>query len=310
MSKIDQSQSDWANYWTGREAGRSNEVFAGEGVENNQELSTFWTETFAETQTGAVLDLACGAGSAIKYAVGSGADRLIGLDISAEAIQATRRIIPELEGVVASADALPFADRSISHAFSQFGFEYANRDRAAAEIARVIGDAGRFTAIAHMKAGAIAQECEGHLSKATAIHTSGYLPTVRALFDAVFAYDKAPGPELKRAVDEAGQGFTRAQDTLLPHINSGGLARHLHTGTSQLFERRKAYLLDDIFGWLDQMTFEIEAYSGRMRGMLSAAIDEEEAAHIVKTIAPDRSHAIKPLLLSGKPAAWVLSAGK
>ncbi len=310
MPKIDQSQSDWGNYWKGRGAKRTGEVFAGEGIENSDELSSFWIETFVKPQSGAILDLACGAGSALKHAVGSGADRLIGLDISAEAIRATREKIPELCGVVASADALPFADASISHAFSQFGFEYADRHKAALEVCRVLSPAGHFTAIVHMRSGAIAKECEGHLSKVNAIRASNYLPAATALFKAVFAYEKAPSADLKRALDHVSQDFGHAQKELASLIQSGGTARHLHIGASQLFERRKAYLLEDILGWLDQMSLEMEAYSGRMSGMLSAAIDQQEAQSIVQTIAPNGEHEIQEVSLAGKSAAWMLSATK
>ena len=88
MSEIDRSQADWANYWSGREAGQTGEALAGAGIEKHDELSAFWNAVFPAAPTGIVLDLACGAGSAIKHAAATNSNLLIGLDISSEAILA------------------------------------------------------------------------------------------------------------------------------------------------------------------------------------------------------------------------------
>ncbi|GAB5454013.1 MAG: hypothetical protein Hens2KO_02420 [Henriciella sp.] len=310
MPEIDRSQSDWANYWSGREAGQTGEVFAGTGIENHDELSAFWTSAFSEPHTGLVLDLACGAGSAIKHATASESNLLLGLDISADAILAAQAKIPGLTGIIAAADSIPLADGAVSHVISQFGFEYSNRAKASAEISRVLAPGGQFTAVVHLKAGAIAEECQGHLAKAELIASSGYFTSVRTLFAAAFEFDAAPSPAFKQRVVDAGADFSKAQAKLALIIKEGGFASRLHAGASQLFERRRAYLLGDISTWLDQMEHEIDAYAGRMRGMLSAAIDADEAKTIVATIAANGDHNVEPLSLGGRDAAWVLKATK
>ncbi len=310
MSEIDRSQADWANYWSGREAGQTGEVLAGTGIENHDELSAFWNAVFVEPQTGIILDLACGAGSAIKHATASDSNLLIGLDISSDAILAARAKVSGLTGMIAAADSIPLADGSVSHVISQFGFEYSNRAEAAAEISRTLAPGGKFTAIVHLKGGAIAEECEGHLAKADLISSSGYFTAVRHLFNSAFEFDAAPTPELKQRVADAGTEFSKAQSVLAPIIKEGGIAGRLHAGARQLFERRRAYLPTDISTWLDQMAHETDAYSGRMRGMLSAAIDETEARSIVSTIASGGDQHVEALPLSGQDAAWVLRANK
>ncbi|MEL6414360.1 MAG: class I SAM-dependent methyltransferase [Pseudomonadota bacterium] len=308
MSEIDRSQADWANYWSGREAGQTGEVLAGTGIENQDELSAFWNSVFAEPQTGLVLDLACGAGSAIKHATASDTNLLIGLDISSDAILAAQAKVPGLTGIIAAADAIPLADGSVSHVISQFGFEYSNRQKAAVEISRVLAPGGHFTAVVHLKDGAIAEECQGHLAKAELISTSGYFSSVRDLFTAAFEFDAAPTPDLKQRVSDAGIEFSKAQATLAPIIKEGGIAGRLHAGARQLFERRQAYLPADISTWLDQMAHEIDAYAGRMRGMLASAIDKAEANSIVTAIADNGHGGVQALSLSGSEAAWVLTA--
>ena len=310
MPEIDRSQSDWANYWSGREAGQTGEVFAGTGIENHDELSAFWTSVFAEPQTGLVLDLACGAGSAIKHATASETNLLVGLDISSDAVLAAQTKVPGLTGIIAVADSIPLADGAVTHVISQFGFEYSDRSKAAAEISRILGPGGQFTAIVHLKAGAIAEECQGHLAKADLISSSGYFAAVRNLFAAAFEFDAAPSPDLKQRVADAGADFSKAQAKLAPIIKEGGIAGRLHAGARQLFERRRAYLPTDISTWLDQMAHEIEAYAGRMRGMLAAAIEESEANSIVSTIAAGGDQHVQKLSLGGRDAAWVLKARK
>ena len=310
MSEIDRSQADWANYSSGREAGQTGEVLAGTGIENHDELSAFWTAVFPEAPTGLVLDLACGAGSAIKHATTTDSNLLIGLDISSEAILAAQTKVPGLTGIIAAADSIPLADGSVSQVISQFGFEYSDREKAAAEISRILAPGGQFTAIVHLKGGAIAEECQGHLAKAELISSSGYFSSVRELFAAAFEFDAAPAPDLKQRVVEAGASFSKAQSVLASIIKEGGIAGRLHAGARQLFDRRRAYLPTDITTWLDQMAHEIDAYAGRMRGMLSAAIDEAEANAIVSTIAASGHKDVQALPLSGRDAAWVLKANK
>ncbi|MEL6858543.1 MAG: class I SAM-dependent methyltransferase [Pseudomonadota bacterium] len=308
MDKIDAAQTEWRTYWQGRHAGRTGEVFAGEGVEKSEELSDFWADTFSQPQSGIVLDLACGAGSALRHAAGSGASALLGLDISRDALLSAGAKIPGFQGVVGSADALPFADGAISHVISQFGFEYSDRSHASAEVARVIGAEGAFTAIVHLKSGAIAAECEQHLANVETIKASQYIDAVEALYKSVFAFDRAPSEAARQQVDEAGNAFQTAQGHMAPVIKLSGFARQLHDGARQLFERRKAYLLEDLLQWLDQMRAEMEAYRGRMNGMLSAAIDEQEARQILSMIAAGGTYELDKFHLAGKPAAWMLSA--
>ncbi|MEL6285322.1 MAG: class I SAM-dependent methyltransferase [Pseudomonadota bacterium] len=310
MTKPDKNKTDWSNYWQGRAAGRTGEVFAGVGVETSAELAEFWAATFAGGSDAAVIDIACGAGSVLKHAAGAGYANLIGSDISEDAIRAAADAVPGLMGLVASADALPLADASVDRAVSQFGFEYADRRRAAAEIARILRPGAGFTAVVHLKDGAIANECARHLAGLDTIDGSRFIPATRTLFAALFRMDRQPGPDAKASLDIALQAFTTAQAKLMPEVQRGGLAGHLHGGARQLYERRQAYAEQDISGWLDGMAAEIAAYRGRMEGMIGAAINEGEASAILATIDPSGNGVARRFGLGGSDAAWVLEARK
>lgn len=308
MTNPDSNQADWSNYWQGRAAGKTGEVFAGVGVETSDELHQHWRDVFANCADGTVLDLACGAGSVIRHAAAAGLADLIGLDFSPAAIAATRQSCPDLLGLVASADVLPLADASVSMVASQFGFEYADRKRAAREVHRVLKPGGRFSAIVHLKNGAIDRECRGHLARLEAITQSAFLPAARTVFSTVFAFERDPSGAHRAAMDAALGALAAAQEALAPEVRAGGLAAHLQAGAGQLFERRRSYLESDILKWLDDMEGEMVAYRGRMNGMLGAAIDRDEGESLLKAIAPDGKIECHEFHLAGRAAAWRMSA--
>jgi ubiquinone/menaquinone biosynthesis C-methylase UbiE len=308
MNDSHNKRDDWSNYWRGRAAKQSGEVFSGVGIEKSSELTRFWRDIYSAPQVGPIVDVACGAGSSIRHAYEAGWRDLLGIDISGAALTQCKESVPTLKGVIASADNLPLSDQSVGHIVSQFGFEYADRKRAAREFSRILFPSGTFVAIVHLKTGAIAAECERHLARLEAIKTSNYIQCVRTLFTAVKEFEQNPSSSLHTKTNEARKNFVQAQTNLLPEINLGGLAGYLHKGASQLYERRSYYLATDMTGWIDQMSNEILAYAGRMSSMLGAAIDEAEASRLLTTIAPHRTHSIEAFYIGGAPAALALKA--
>ncbi len=307
MDRPKNSRADWSNYWQGRAAGATGEVFAGVGIETSSELATFWQDALRGIEDGdRVLDLACGAGSALRHADPPGGALLLGLDISEAALGTARESVPAMRGLVASADRLPLANASLDRVISQFGFEYADNGIVAPEIARVLRPGGRFTAIAHMQGGAIARECEGTLGRLDLIASSRFIPASKTFFAAVFRYTRAPDADAAAALQQAKEAVTQAQAAMAPAVQAGGIAAHLQAGARQLHDRRRAYLLEDITGWLDGMATEIAAYRGRMQGMLAAALTEAQGRAVVDAIDPGGGGRVAPFLLGGQPAAYML----
>ncbi|MEM0986629.1 MAG: class I SAM-dependent methyltransferase [Pseudomonadota bacterium] len=311
MGKSSKNRADWSNYWRGRTAGDTGEVFAGVGIETSDELIAIWRAAFAEIGDARVLDIACGAGSALKHADAAGAPALFALDISEHAVASACSTVPRALGVVASADRLPFPDGALDRVVSQFGFEYANREAAAREVARVLKPGGRFQAIVHLSGGAIARECSGHLQHLNRVRDSRFIPATKDLFASLFKADTDKTGPAQSALQGALKVFGAAQTHLMPAVQAGGLAAHLHGGARQLYERRKGYSEADITGWLDGMAAEIDAYRGRMEGMLGAAIGAEEAGDLARMIQGGAGHGgngarVEPLELGGEAAAlWI-----
>ncbi|MEL6244913.1 MAG: class I SAM-dependent methyltransferase [Pseudomonadota bacterium] len=301
-----EEKSAWSNYWRGRTAGASGEVFGEVGIERSEELAEFWSSYFAGVRSGRILDLACGAGSALKHVPAGHGGILVGADISADAIEQALSNVSPMVGVVSSADALPFADASFDFIVSQFGFEYADAKRAAAEVARVLAPGGVFTSVSHMADGAIAAECRRHLDTIESIEGSGFVEASKTLFSAVSDRESGRGHIDQVAMDEALSAFKVANAAMLALRTDNPLAAHLHSGASQLYDRRANYALADIHGWLDAMAAEIAAYRLRMQGMINAALTREKAEQIIAIISPGGAGSVEPFELRGEAAAYVL----
>lgn len=308
MTDPDQSLAYWGSYWRNRAERETGAPPVGVGIESAEELSAYWQSVFADGPRSGVLDLGCGAGAVTRHALAAGIQELIALDISAHALKEARIAAPSLLGLVASADRIPLADQTVALVASQFGIEYADRVRAAGEIGRVLKPGGAFHAVVHLKGGAIDAECRDHLARAEAIERSQYIPAVRAFYKAVYAHDRAPSPTRLAEMDAAFEAFSRAQSVLVPEIQAGGIAAQLANGARDHYQRRRAYTEEQALVWIDGFAAEIEAYAGRMRSMLDAAMAPDEASALLARISPKGSYEVAPILVRGQEAALRLTA--
>jgi SAM-dependent methyltransferase len=113
-------------------------------------LETLWQDVFAAAPDGArVLDLATGAGQVAGWAAKAGKNySIVGADLAE--LPPSR---PEAPGVQfhgrVPLEKLPFADASFDLIVSQYGFEYGDRQKASAELARVLAPGGRAVLVMH-----------------------------------------------------------------------------------------------------------------------------------------------------------------
>lgn len=308
MSKTDETERDWSNYWSGRTGRASGEALAGAvGVETDPEIAQFWEAVLSDSpkQT-RFLDMACGAGSVVRRAVALGLTDVSGADISPQAIETMRAEFPAVKGVVTSAAKTDFADHSFDLVASQFGFEYAGASDAAKEMARLIAPGGRFIALSHMTGSAIEREVAGKKAEADALLASGFIPASRDMFYAAFGTEKA-------VFGAATKAFKGPQAIVLDMARRhGGFAAHLYGGVQKLYEGIEKYAPQDIHGWLNGMEGEISAFSGRMGSMIDAALTRDEAENVMAVL-QEAGMATKPLeTLKVRKArdeiAWIIQA--
>nr|WP_298925915.1 class I SAM-dependent methyltransferase [uncultured Erythrobacter sp.] len=153
-----QSQDAWGDFWAlnarGNTSGEGGGCLPQRWVAIEQAQSAIWHE-FASSlpESARVCDLATGDGRVLRWMRAKRGDlSLIGVDLSptlpAPPVGTeTRSGIPM--------ETLPFADGEFAAVVSQFGFEYGDVAKTAAEIARVLGKGGKVGLIMHRGDGPI-----------------------------------------------------------------------------------------------------------------------------------------------------------
>lgn len=317
MTGTDRGANDWSTYWSGRASLADQSEFRAPAIEQDKDLGAFWQNELSTLPAEArFLDLACGAGTVIRHAHERGIKNRIGLDISPEAISLMMSRYPGTRGLVGSALDIPVASGSIDMLTSQFGFEYAGVMDCLPAIVRALSPGGRFIALVHMSEGSIAVSSKRDVDEAKALADTGFFPAARRVFEAINAAEKAQkNPKESAEADEAIRALEGPRDAITRLAASGHqLALQTLTGTQMMFQRRKAYSLDDITGWLDRVEGENAAHMNRMQGMLDAALTKAEADLTLEALrarglitGPAVAFRATP---DTDPFAWILKASK
>ncbi len=318
----DQNEQNWGNYWQGRTGNNVGAALVGVGIEHHEKLGAFWQDSFAGLDKHIpILDMACGAGSVLRYAHLNGFSNLSGVDISDAAIKAMQSEFPKAKGIVAPVDKTGLDPGRYGLVVSQYGFEYAGSEgqklAAAKEMTRLLRPGGQFIALCHIKDGGIEQEVMRHLADIKLLVKTNFIPAAKAVFMAADQAEKTPTPGTIQIYQDAVKDLSNPRGRLTAWIGSGQggseihkLGQHLYSGTVDLFNRRKAYVLGDILGWLDGMQSEIDAYRGRMLSMKQAALSEKDVYKILEVFSQSGFEIEVPrkfyLQNTEKPAAWSL----
>lgn len=161
----------WTEYWR---TGMSGSCVGGPGLDSC--ITPVWNDFIDLLPRNArVLDLATGNG--IVARICAARSRLKELGISIDAVDAAaidpRRHLQNLEHMPQSIqfhsgvhlESLPFKNEQFTGVVSQFGFEYAPRDAASAEAARVLRPGGRIRLIIHSRDGVISRDISMRLQR-------------------------------------------------------------------------------------------------------------------------------------------------
>ncbi|MGD2042305.1 MAG: class I SAM-dependent methyltransferase [Acidimicrobiia bacterium] len=104
------------------------------------------------------LDIGCGPGAALEYAVATGAE-VVGIDPSPSMVARAQKRVPLAEVRVGSAEELPFPDEHFTVVINVLSFHHwADRDAGLREILRVLAPGGRL----HLVEGSLREDKEGH----------------------------------------------------------------------------------------------------------------------------------------------------
>ncbi len=288
----------WSDYW--KEDGATGEVFVGKDGSTNPHIKAFWHSHLADLEPASrIVDIACGAGSIFNHLADPNAHELFAADLSAEALTLLRQRIPQTLVVAASASALPFGERSFDIVVSQFGIEYAGHDAFAAA-ARLVRPGGQMVTLSHIEDGYIDAGNQKLLTGAELCRNLNFIPLAADLTTAAFT---------NRNFDSAARAFQPAERALAAFVggNRGGIHEHLYLGFRQLFEHRAQYALQDITGWLDAMSEDLDRNILRLGSMRSAALSQSQVEQARSAMeAEGMVVTVKPFEFPeyDKPVAW------
>ena len=318
---MDQRTSDWSAYWDGVDEGRD----ALPDGSKDQALSAYWTQFWRDAlenrSAPTIVDLACGAGAASRWAndFAQPGARFVFVDAAVSALAVARGGCAHGgSAVAADVRAVPLADGSADIVVSQFGVEYGGY-AAFLEAARLVTSGGCLAMVCHRAGGPIERECTVNRNTMDEIIGSGVFSKARCVFEAGFALRDNGGSE--EAFLSADKAFAPAIQSLRALLNqkvadveSRRFLRRFYTDLGTMYQRMAAYQATDVMSWLAHMEHEAEAYRGRMQAMLSSALQQTDVNSITSAWVEKGFTATEPGELcmgsDGLPVAWLLCSSK
>ncbi|HEU0305478.1 MAG TPA: class I SAM-dependent methyltransferase [Lysobacter sp.] len=306
----------WDEYWR-----LSHEAAAHPtGGPQEEVLARFWTSflrtALANVADPRLIDLACGNGAMLRFALDSArrAGRpllALGVDNSPAAIADLKRRLPAVLGLVADVRQAPFPDGGFDIVGSQFGLEYGGL-AAFDEAARLVAPGGMLALIVHLKDGAIYRECAANLQAIDGVRRCGILAATRDVF-------RAAAEGMRRAGDAAAAKTrlltaAREMEEILRTYGSavaGGIVQRLYVDMGHMCLRVNAFRPTEVLHWVANMERESEAYAKRMSSMLAAAVDGRQMDVISARLA-NRGLSVRTReemhigVAKVEPAAWTL----
>jgi SAM-dependent methyltransferase len=205
------SEAAWADFWKAGGIGAESGCLPGGLQAIDSVQRQVWKDIARSLPRGArVLDLATGDGAVLgKLRDGRTDLKLVGVD-SAPLLPKGLRGAELKPGV--PMETLPFADRSFDLVTSQFGFEYGETGRIAAEVYRVLRPGAHFALIVHHAGGPIVAHNDRRLGGlAWAVRESGLLEKAEALARARALADLPTPPLFRDALLDVRRRFPGQQ---------------------------------------------------------------------------------------------------
>jgi SAM-dependent methyltransferase len=297
------SREAWGRFWADGGAGPEsgclpNALKAMDSVERE-----VWQGFAKRLAKGArVLDLATGDGLVLgKMKAGRPDLKLTGVD-SSPVLPLGRHGIKLRAGI--DMEQLPFADRSFDAVTSQFGFEYGEWQRAAAEVSRVLKPGGKLQFVVHYRDGPIvAHNLPLGEALEWAVREAGYLEKARALVRAR-AKARLPTPPLFRSAPADARRRFPGQP----------VAEEFLTAVLQTLVLSYNAPPAEALEVLQQLEDRAANQLGRIESLMGAACDSDEVERLVGHLAEAGLEIATPRTISEgpntAPFAWLLSGAK
>ena len=305
----------WSRYWR---SGRLETcvVERGDGA-SPFDLQRLWREHFATYPDGSrLLDLATGNGQVpliaaeTARALGRRFD-LTGVDLADVDPQGRAASLGQgalvLRGRVAL-EALPFPSATFDGATSQFGFEYANPNKAAREMARVLRPGGRGLLVLHHAGSAVTAASAARLRAFEQVLAGGGAARRAERLFELLARDAAP------AVVAAAQQQLQAAVGQMRSTLSGDRFEDNARAAADFMDdlARGAWRYDphDALSTLQDFQEDADAWIRRQRQQIAASLDDAAVQGLRRRLEALDLRAAEPSILpgsAGETLAWMLA---
>lgn len=293
--KLDSQQ--WSTFW---EKGTPT-TFLGR-YQNNYDgnIADFWNTFFGRLPNNVqILDLATGNGALALLAANFAAKQgrhfdITGLDYAE--IDPAGKVLPsQTEAVRAMISFCPhrtmeqtkLASASFDATISQFGFEYADRELAIAEVSRVLKPNGRFAALMHVEGSILHQQAISGLKEVEYCLSSKLHESVEKLLRRLTELTnkgKDPVNDKKAAqLRQAVNNHTGALHDAMAEFNDPSHLSFFLTNTMALFRAQLShYTFKEKLAHLAFVREETAAFRLRMKDLLSAVQSEPDIQRMIE----------------------------
>lgn len=190
-----------------------------------------------------------------------------------------------------SIEAMPLPTASCDLAMSQFGFEYADAEKAVAEVDRVLkGNGARFAAMLHHADSAIVQQAREGIEQVVACDRSGLHAAIQELH---LRLDKLSKRGRDARGDRRAAAGRAAVNDVLAGLKREG-ERYGDPGQIVFYVEQsmatfnptasRGMTLADKLAALRAVAQETDSYKQRMRDLISAASDDADIARLTKRL--------------------------
>ena len=274
---------NWTDYWR---SGRGASCFEGSALEVR--LTRIWNDFVDRLPDGArVLDLATGNGTVARSCAARARDR--GIELRINAVDAAAidppSVVHDPGGLLRTIafrggtrlEALPFAEATFDGVTSQFGFEYADEEGAAAEVVRCLAPGGRLLFLLHAKEGVVARDSGVRLERLRgAMGEDGPMGLVRSLASAAAAGDGAALSRHSARLPYAIKALKR----LAEHPPQDDAALFYSNEFLKLWADRARYRPQDVRRSIEDGWGNAEGVARRQEEMLQAARSADDMARL------------------------------
>ncbi len=263
----------WSNYW---HADRADSLIASDS--DRAAINAKWQAFLAELpQSAAILDVATGNGSlAVLAALSDKKFAVTGTDIASidPAIYVSKdshalKNITFIGGC--PSEELPFNEAEFTAVISQYGFEYADRNIALSEMARVLKPGGRLMLLTHHRDSEVVKPNTAQIEQITELtERADIFDRARKIIQTTPISTAAMRTQQMQGLDAAGQMvLKRFADQTKVRI-----LQEVFAGIGKIISLPPQVTVAEKIHYLDDMLKRLKAEGIRLQGLSDAAMDE------------------------------------